>query len=174
MPGTRAISEHRTTGRIERGRTGFRGSARAFLLIALAASAGGLAPSDATAQRGDAPIADWRLLAGLDYENGTISAGLREVDGTRVRVPGYMVPLDDSAIGVSEFILVPYYGACIHTPPPPPNQMIFVRMNGAKKVDVNLWEPIWIEGELRVTETDSPYGAIGHQLAGIEVEPYRL
>ena len=52
--------------------------------------------------------------------------------------------------------------------------MVYVKMSGGREVDVNLWEPIWIEGELNVTDTDSPYGAIGHQLAGIQVEPYRL
>jgi uncharacterized protein len=144
---------------------------RAFLiLLALLAVAG-----QAEAQgRGEAPIADWRLLAGLDYNSGEMSEALRAVDGKRVRVPGYMVPLDDSARGVTEFILVPYFGACIHTPPPPPNQMVFVKMNGNRRVEVNLWDPIWIEGELHVTEIDSPYGAIGHQLAGVSISPYRF
>lgn len=138
-----------------------------FAMIALLVAANPLA-----AQRGEAPMVDWRMLAGLDYNNGEMTPGLAEVDGTRIRVPGYMVPLDDSATGVTEFILVPYYGACIHTPPPPPNQMVYVKMSGSRRVDVNLWEPIWIEGELNVTEVDSPYGAIGHQLAGIAVTPY--
>src|SRR5690606_2898882 len=140
-----------------------RTGAKVLLALILVASAG---VADAAAQRGETPVADWRLLAGLDYENGTVSTELQAVDGKRVRVPGYMVPLDDSASGVTEFILVPYYGACIHTPPPPPNQMVYVKMNGGRRVDVNLWEPIWIEGELNVTEVDSPYGAIGHQPAG--------
>jgi hypothetical protein len=143
-----------------------------FVLTVVMALVG--SPSELSAQRDEAPVADWRLLAGLDYENGVISPGLKEVDGKRVRVPGYMVPLDDSATGVTEFILVPYYGACIHTPPPPPNQMVYVRMDEGKSVDVNLWDPIWIEGELNVAEIDSPYGAISHQLRGISVAPYQM
>src|SRR5687768_227568 len=71
-------------------------------------------------------VADWRMLAGLDYNTGEMTPALSQANGKRVRVPGYMVPLDDSASGVDEFILVPYYGACIHTPPPPPNQMVYV------------------------------------------------
>lgn len=125
------------------------------------------------AQSNEPELADWRLLAGLDYTNGNLTPQLQAVNGKRVRVPGYMVPLDDSAQGVTEFILVPYYGACIHTPPPPPNQMVYVKMNGGRRVDVNLWEPLWIEGELHVSEIDSPYGAVGHQLAGISIAPYR-
>lgn len=151
---------------------GFTRAATRILLALVVILVAGV--TDAAAQRGETPVADWRLLAGLDYESGAVSADLQAVDGKRVRVPGYMVPLDDSATGVTEFILVPYYGACIHTPPPPPNQMVYVRMNGNRRVDVNLWDPIWIEGDLKISEIDSPYGAIGHQLTGISVSPYQL
>jgi uncharacterized protein len=145
---------------------------RLVFALALLAAAGLAEPLSAQG-RNDAPIADWRVLAGLNYNTGEVSATLGELNGKRVKVPGYMVPLDDSARGVTEFILVPYYGACIHTPPPPPNQMVYVKMRGNRRVDVNLWEPIWIEGDLHVSEVDSPYGAVGHQLAGVTVTPYR-
>ncbi|MEX2581888.1 MAG: DUF3299 domain-containing protein [Gemmatimonadota bacterium] len=128
--------------------------------------------TDVAAQTGEPALADWRMLAGLDYSTGEMTDALKAVDGKRVKVPGYMVPLDDSASGVTEFILVPYYGACIHTPPPPPNQMVYVKMRNDRRVEVNLWEPIWIEGELAVSEIDSPYGAVGHQLAGLTVSAY--
>jgi uncharacterized protein len=151
-----------------------RGPRLGILILLVLAAALGAGVSEAAAQRGaQAEIADWRMLAGLDYNTGQMSDALRSVNGKRVRVPGYMVPLDDSARGVTEFILVPYYGACIHTPPPPPNQMVYVKMTGNRRVEVNLWEPIWIEGELNVSEIDSPYGAIGHQLAGVTLSPYR-
>ncbi|MDQ8170832.1 MAG: DUF3299 domain-containing protein, partial [Gemmatimonadota bacterium] len=61
---------------------------------------------------------DWRILAGLDYENGRASDTLRKLDGKLVRVPGFVVPLDDAMEEGAEFLLVPYYGACVHTPPP--------------------------------------------------------
>jgi uncharacterized protein len=154
-------------------RRGWRTSLLMLALMLIGAAA--VLPEELSAQRrgAEAEIADWRMLAGLDYNTGQMTDGLRAVNGKRVRVPGYMVPLDDSARGVTEFILVPYYGACIHTPPPPPNQMVYVKMTGNRRVEVNLWEPIWIEGELNVSEVDSPYGAIGHQLAGVTVTPYR-
>jgi len=144
-----------------------------WVVLAGALSLAGTAELSAQG-RSNAPIADWRLLAGLDYLSGSISPELADINGKTVRVPGYMVPLEDSATGVTEFILVPYYGACIHTPPPPPNQMVYVKMENDRRVDVNLWDPIWIEGELRVTEVDSPYGAISHQLTGIRVSPYQI
>lgn len=67
---------------------------------------------------------DWRLLSELDFRTGKKSAALEKVDGKTVKVPGFMVPLEDGADGVTEFLLVPYFGACIHVPPPPPNQIV--------------------------------------------------
>ncbi len=167
-------------GKVDRGHNMHRRMNMAGSIRVLASVAMGLAilvagATELSAQRGsDTPVADWRLLAGLDYQNGSMTPELQIVDGKTVRVPGYMVPLEDSATGVTEFILVPYYGACIHTPPPPPNQMVYVKMENDRRVDVNLWDPIWIEGELNITEVDSPYGAISHQLAGVRVSPYQL
>jgi uncharacterized protein len=149
-------------------------SRRSFLLVALLVAGMAHAQKAAAQGKSDAPIASWPILAGLDYSNGAMTDNLQAMNGKRVRVPGYMVPLDDSANGVDEFILVPYYGACIHAPPPPPNQMVYVKMSGGRRVDVNMWDPIWIEGELHVTEVDSPYGAISHQMTGISVSPYTL
>ncbi len=146
---------------------------RALLVTAAFAALGNVGQVEGQGRGGEASLADWRILAGLDSDTGEMSTTLKELDGKRVKVPGYMVPLDDSARGVSEFILVPYYGACIHTPPPPPNQMVYVTMAAGRRVEVNLWEPIWIEGNLHVSEVDSPYGAVAHQLAGITVSPYR-
>jgi hypothetical protein len=50
-----------------------------------------------------------------------------ELDGVAIRLPGYLVPLDESGNGIKEFLLVPYFGACIHTPPPPANQIVLVQ-----------------------------------------------
>jgi hypothetical protein len=120
-----------------------------------------------------APTAiDWRVLGGLDYIAGTKSDSLKKLDGTIVKIPGFVVPLDDYADEGAEFLLVPYYGACIHTPPPPPNQMVLVRMEGKKSVKLDLFEAVWLEGKLKVTNVDSPYGAVGFQLDGISVKAY--
>lgn len=44
-----------------------------------------------------------------------------------VLIDGYVLPLARSGERVIEFLLVPWIGACIHTPPPPPNQIIHVK-----------------------------------------------
>jgi hypothetical protein len=115
---------------------------------------------------------DWKMLGGLNTSTGVAPALLKAVDGTVVRIPGFVVPLDDLAEEGAEFLLVPYYGACIHTPPPPPNQMVLVRMDGNKTVKLSLFEPVWLEGRLRIRNVDSPYGAVGYEMAGLKVAPY--
>ena len=116
---------------------------------------------------------DWRMLRELNYRTGKVTPALKALEGKTVRIPGYMVPLEDEAEIVNEFLLVPYVGACIHTPPPPPNQIVQVKMNSSKKVKMSFWDPIWIEGKLVIQTVKSPYGDVGFQLEGISIEPYK-
>ncbi len=52
---------------------------------------------------------------------------VKSLDGQQVKLPGYIVPLEVNEEGrTTEFLLVPYYGACIHVPPPPPNQIVHI------------------------------------------------
>ena len=118
-----------------------------------------------------APL-DWKMLGGLDYVNGTVPANLKALDGKLVKIPGFIVPLEDYEEEGAEFLLVPYFGACVHTPPPPPNQMVFVRMEGNKKLKFGWWDPVWMEGTLKIEHYDSPYGAVGFQLVGTKTSPY--
>ncbi|MGI9239548.1 MAG: DUF3299 domain-containing protein [Verrucomicrobiales bacterium] len=69
------------------------------------------------------------------------------VAGKKIKLPGYMLPLKREAEAVTEFLLVPWVGACIHTPPPPPNQMVHVRVPGGTP-DRGRFAAIWIEGTL--------------------------
>lgn len=89
-----------------------------------------------------------------------------------MRIPGYIVPLDDELDEVQDFLLVPYVGACIHVPPPPANQMVLVHRRG-RPVKMEWWVPEWIEGTLTVARVDSPYGTAGFTLAGTAVTHYQ-
>ena len=71
-----------------------------------------------------------------------------DLDGQKVMIPGYMLPLDLDGQAVREFLLVPYVGACIHTPPPPRNQIVFVTSADGMQ-SKGLFEPVWVEGTLR-------------------------
>ena len=115
---------------------------------------------------------DWRVLAGLDYTNGKSTDTLKKLEGKLVRIPGFVVPLDDFQEDGAEFLLVPYYGACVHTPPPPPNQIVMVEMIGKKAIKLNLFDAVWMSGRLKISSVESPYGTVGYQLEGLKVEPY--
>ena len=115
---------------------------------------------------------DWRVLAGLDYANGKATDTLKKLEGKLVRIPGFVVPLDDFQEEGAEFLLVPYYGACVHTPPPPPNQIVMVSMEGRKSIKLNLFDAVWMSGRLKISSVESPYGTVGYQLEGLKVEPY--
>ena len=74
-----------------------------------------------------------------------------DYDGVKVRLPGYTVPFDYGyEAEISEFLLVPYFGACLHAPPPPPNQTIYVTTSAPIKL-VDLAQAVWVEGTLRST-----------------------
>ena len=98
----------------------------------------------------ESPIANQaRQAANNDFEKALVSTRVRpEFDKQSIRIPGFIVPLEfDEAQQVTEFFLVPYYGACIHVPPPPPNQLIHVVYPKGFKLD-DLYLPFWIEGAL--------------------------
>jgi len=82
-----------------------------------------------------------------DEQIGTFNV-VDELDGLIVRMPGYILPLDYAERGQArEFLFLPYHGACIHYPPPPPNQIVYLR--SAEPVSFSeLWEPVWVEGRM--------------------------
>jgi hypothetical protein len=83
-----------------------------------------------------------------------------------------MVPLEDDADEVTEFILVPFAGACIHVPPPPPNQMIYVKLTRNQKAKMSFTEPILVTGHLHVTTVQSPYGDVSFNMDADAVRRY--
>jgi uncharacterized protein len=94
------------------------------------------------------------------------------MDGADIRLPGFIVPLEQSKEGLSEFLLVPYQGACIHTPPPPANQIVHVLARKPVKGFQSM-SAVWVTGKLRATRRDSGMGVSGYALDLAGVEPYR-
>lgn len=97
----------------------------------------------------------------------------RALDGKRVRIPGFVVPLERSADGlISTFFLVPYFGACIHVPPPPPNQIVYVVMKagtGLRSID----DAVWVVGSLHAKHRRSDLGSAAYTLDGEKIEAYQ-
>jgi len=75
-------------------------------------------------------------------------------DGQQVRIPGFLLPLEFSGTLLKEFLLVPYFGACTHTPPPPANQIIYGKLKTGTKFE-SIYLPVWITGTLTTTRSQS-------------------
>jgi len=95
----------------------------------------------------------------------------RVMDNQSIRIPGYVVPIDQSASGMREFLLVPYFGACIHTPPPPANQIIDVKLREPSK-DMRMMDPVWVSGRITTLRSTTSMGASGYAMEGVVIEPY--
>ncbi|WP_420560759.1 DUF3299 domain-containing protein [Tepidicaulis sp.] len=94
---------------------------------------------------------------------------VEDLNGKNIRIPGFMVPFELNAGEVTEFLLVPYFGACIHVPPPPPNQIIYVT---AKEDVLFTWDAVWIEGVLKTDKHLNDLGNAAYTLELTKVEAY--
>lgn len=94
------------------------------------------------------------------------------LDGETVKLPGFVVPLEGDGQVVNEFLLVPYYGACIHVPPPPANQIVYVKAQGRNVQVRRLFDTVWVTGVMKVEHTASELGEAGYTLHALEVAPY--
>ncbi|MCW5723624.1 MAG: DUF3299 domain-containing protein [Maricaulaceae bacterium] len=125
-----------------------------------------------------------RLMAQMQYSTllshfgdqqspqiGTFNV-VEELNGRRIRMPGFVLPLDLEAGSVREFLLVPYFGACVHVPPPPPNQIVYVRSETPLRVE-ELWEPVWVEGVMSTERHMNELGDAAYTLALSSFERYR-
>ncbi len=94
-----------------------------------------------------------------------------ELDGTQVKIPGFVIPLEGDENTVTEFLLVPYFGACIHVPPPPPNQIIYVNFPKGAPVQ-QLWDVIYVIGTLKTETFDTDIAQAGYVIQGEQIEEY--
>ena len=93
------------------------------------------------------------------------------LDGAYIKMPGFIIPIDLSTAGVTSFLLVPYVGACIHTPPPPPNQLVFVNTETSWPGD-DLWEAVWVTGQMQHDIQTTEVAETGYELRADQMEVY--
>jgi len=94
------------------------------------------------------------------------------LDGQKVRLPGFVLPFEYTEYKkVSEFLLVPYFGACIHVPPPPPNQIVYVVSESSVTIG-DMWMPVWAKGTLRAQKNVNDLGSAAYTLELEGIEPY--
>lgn len=103
-----------------------------------------------------------------------------ELDGQLVRMPGYLLPLEFSGKEVTEFLLVPYVGACIHSPPPPPNQIVHVKPE-KPVANLQVFAAVWVTGRMSTTAAKKSLNLVdgaadidvGYAMQASVVEPYK-
>jgi hypothetical protein len=94
------------------------------------------------------------------------------LDGKSIRLPGFVIPFEyGEDQTVSEFLLVPYFGACIHSPPPPPNQIVFVTTENPVRFG-GIWTPIWASGTLKTERNENGIGNAAYTLHLENWTPY--
>jgi hypothetical protein len=101
------------------------------------------------------------------------------LDGQQIRLPGYVLPLEFNGEAVSEFFLVPTVGACIHTPPPPANQIVLVKLNQSFTPS-GLFDAVWVSGRMKVVASRHKLGyrdgdgevSSTYQMEAVRVTPY--
>ena len=121
----------------------------------------------------------WRdLVPPLDESlilEGDIAFGEQvrfELHNKKIRIPGFIVPVDfDDTQVVTRFLLVPYFGACIHEPAPPPNQTIYAEFEPGYTLE-SLWDPFWIEGTLLTTRVEEDLATASYTLRADKIEPF--
>jgi hypothetical protein len=117
-----------------------------------------------------------KLSKEADARNKTL---VSELDGQVIKLPGYVLPLDFEGTTVRSFLLVPYVGACIHVPPPPPNQIVHVELKQGFE-SKELYAPVWVTGRIRVGMAKTSLSLVdgstdvnfGYALQATKVEPY--
>jgi len=106
-----------------------------------------------------------------DKQVGVDAPLVEDLDGKKIRIPGYVVQLEGDADNVTEFLLVPYFGACIHVPPPPSNQIIHVRFPEGAPYEIT-YDAVWVEGTVKVERIEGELAVVGYQMDAASVRSY--
>jgi hypothetical protein len=120
-----------------------------------------------------APVHDYRGEGGPPAVQAPDFNVNKSLEGATVRLPGFIVPLEGAHTGaVSEFLLVPYFGSCIHVPPPPPNQIVYVHTGKRSGID-SIYDAYWITGKLHLVSKSTRLGSTAYELSAEKIEVYK-
>ena len=140
-------------------------------LSSLAESLGGFNNYDAPPRR----VADSYAYSGIGTLKGLQPPGVdlrQDLDGKVVKIAGFVTPLAFDGSAISDFLLVPFVGACIHVPPPPANQIVYVGGVKGYTPSADLLYPVWVVGTLKAVPFDTDLANVGYQIEDPEVLPY--
>lgn len=122
---------------------------------------------------GDLKDSDPRAMEALEKMKALWDQAPTEPDleGMKIRLPGFVIPLERKGEKVTEFLLVPYFGACIHTPPPPANQIIHA-VSSKALTKMKTMDAYWVSGTLSLKRAETPWGSSGYRLTVDKATPY--
>lgn len=111
--------------------------------------------------------------SGRDWRDALKSTKVRpEFNNKRIRIAGYIVPIEyNEQQVVTEFFLVPYFGACIHVPPPPPNQLIYVKHPKGFQLP-DLYTPFWVDGIVVIETQENELGLSSYSMRNVKLTRY--
>lgn len=121
-------------------------------------------------QAGQSALREYSASA-REHQAGSFRV-VEALDGQYVRMPGFLLPLDVAQRGQArEFLLLPYHGACVHYPAPPPNQIVYVTSDDPIRFD-GLWDPVWVEGVIEVERMSTELAESAYAMRVSAVDPY--
>jgi uncharacterized protein len=123
------------------------------------------------------PVHDYRGEGGPPAVQAQDFNVNKSLEGTTIRLPGFIVPLepvknDGTSSELSEFLLVPYFGSCIHVPPPPPNQIVYVHTTKRTGIE-SIYDAYWITGKLHLQTKNTRLGSTAYELSADKIEVYK-
>ena len=95
-----------------------------------------------------------------------------DLEGATIKLPGFVVPVEGDAEQTTSFLLVPYYGACVHVPPPPANQTVYVLTQPGKGTRPGLFDVVWVTGTMSVKRTENDIAEAGYTLYATDITAY--
>lgn len=117
-------------------------------------------------------VTDWEVLAGLDLKTRGTSDNLKKILNTKIKLLGFMVPLDYDNKSIKEFLMIPTPLSCTHVPPPAQNQMVLVKMPKGKKAAYS-WGPVYTSGKILIPPSKAGVDNPSFEMVGDSVEFYK-
>jgi len=94
-----------------------------------------------------------------------------DLNGKVIKIAGFVIPLEGDEEQITELLLVPYFGACFHVPPPPENQIVYVKFADGVAL-TELWDVVYVVGTLHAENISHEIAQIGYSMQGIRTEEY--
>lgn len=121
-------------------------------------------------------LTDWVDLVPREADQSSVKVPRWErvrtdLNNKDIRIPGFIVPVEFDGKVVTRFLLVPYFGACIHEPPPPPNQTIYAELEAGFRLE-SLWTPYWIEGTIVASQVEEELATASYTMTANKIEIY--